>query len=411
MDTVNTEFIPDRKWPTYSDIYQVNSIELLSGGFRHKVGENVFVPNLGSYKITEVEGNIAKAKALDTLGYRSTTFRDPMEQSNPYDSITNGDGLGITIKPTSSTHIRIINDDVIKPYIVRIQNVLYLISNNLKNPNPFMSLDMNKQIESIKRIESDWNDMLGIYSDYMTDGIKISMSKVVSKVQDVIPTLDEFIECRNKIDLDKYVDAFYKFIQAYTSYMENNDLCTETYFFYHEMCQVEYVKLYNFYGDGRSWNDMNELKALVGNSKYTLNTFKTKFLDTIEGDTSNIIEIFDNLIMINADIISSINNLPNTWIDSNAAINVCNIMLDNVPKELQKDLWYILKHVNPAEGGTGYKVGDVVEIVPELPLDNYGNQIHDFEDIIMNDVILLQVTEVDDDGVVIKLKPLMNYII
>lgn len=410
MDTVNAEFTPDKSWPTYSDIYQVESIELLSGGFRHNIGDEIFIPNLGSYKITDITGNTSKAISIDSLGYRCTTFRDPMVQSNPYDSITNGNGIGITVKPTSSKHLQIINDDVIKPYVIRLKNVLHLISTNMKNPNPFMSIDMNKQIESVKKVKSDWNEMLSIYSNYMTDGIKLSMGNIINKVQEIIPALNDFIECRSKINLSKYITTWHEFIDSYSNYMIENDLCSETYFFYHEMCQIEYVKLTDFYGDGRSWKDISELKTLVNDSKYPLNTFKTKFLDEINKDLSSILTIFDELISLNSEIISNINNIPNTYIDPNAVINTCNTMLENIPDKLQKDLWYVLKYVNPANGGTGYKVGDIVEIIPELPLDNDGNPIHEFEDVILNDVILLEVTEVDD-GSVIKLKPLMNYAI
>ena len=412
MNTVNTEFIPDISWPTYSDVYYVNEVELLSGGFKHNIGDEVFIPNLGSYKITEVTGNVLQANAIESLGYRCTTFRDPMCQSNPYDSITNGKGIGISVKPISSTRIRIINDEVIQSYVMRVRNNLYLISNNITNPNPFANVDLNNQLGSIEKIKSDWEDMIEIYSDYMTSEIKSSVSNLILNLQTIIPTMDSFIECRSLIDLARYLDIFDQFIQKYTSFMKDNNLCDENYYYYDNLCQIEYVKLYDFYSGGRSWNDSSLLKTLLDESRYPLTIFKTKIIDTINGNTSEIVELFYKMMESIPEIIDAINELPNTIIDVKSIIKNCESLINNIPNDLQKDVWYILKYVKVAEGGRGYKVGDIVEIRPELPVDNDGNPIYDLEDVIMNDVILLQVTEIDEEeGSVVSLKPLMSYAI
>lgn len=412
MDTVNMEFIPDIKSPTYSDIYYTTSIEILSGGFEHNVGDEVFVPNLGSYKITEIIGNVSKAESLESLGYRNTTFKDPSSQSNPFDSVTSGYGIGITVKPTSVEHIKIINDEVVKNYIIRIQNALYLINANTNNPNPFANIELENQLDNVSSIKNDWDNMLKIYSDYMTDDMKNMIDNILSTSLSLIDDSTQFITCRSKIAFDKYLELFDKYIKEYTRFMNDNNLCDENYYYYDELCQVEYIKLYDFYGDGRSWNNLVQLRVLLTESKYPIQLFNDKVLSVITQDITSITSISDEMFNLLQDILTNINELPNSLIDLKSTISRCESYIKNIPNDIQKDVWYIIKHVKVAEGGRGYKVGDVVEIRPQLPEDINGELIHDNEDIIMNDVILLQVTEIDEsEGSVISIKPLMNYAI
>ena len=84
---------------------------MLSGGFLHTVGEEVYIIGLGVYKITGIEGNVATATLLEDAGYRKTQFNDPVENQNVYDSITNGSGMGSTVRAIRSDKTLIKNDD------------------------------------------------------------------------------------------------------------------------------------------------------------------------------------------------------------------------------------------------------------------------------------------------------------
>ena len=70
--------------------------------------------------------------------------------------------------------------------------------------------------------------------------------------------------------------------------------------------------------------------------------------------------------------------------------------VDDLVDIIHKDIWYRIRNVRVAMEGEGYKVGDVLSIVPELPKDHEGNPIYDMADVIMNDVILIRVKEVVD---------------
>lgn len=411
MDTVNIPFIPDTSWPTYSDVYFVNEIELMTGGFNHKVGEDIFVPYLGSYKITEVNGYSATAVSIEDLGYRCTQWRDPMCQSNPFDAITSGDGLGITIKPISSTCIKIINDEAVESYLIRIKNNLTLIQNNIDIPNPFQNKALSDILLSVELIKTDWDKMIKKYYNYMTDEIRISVEDVINEFQNVIDPSNLFIEERSKIDLAGFINLFDIFIKQYQKFIEGNNKDDDNYYYYDDLCQREYVILYAFYDGGSTWSDTNTLMELINQAKKQIVLFKHNMLDMLEEseELTSINMVYNNIIDKVTSIKVSIDSLPNLIMDVNLAIMRTKSKLDKVPNELRKDLWYILKQVVVAEGGRGYKIGDIVEIIPELPTDIDGNFIHDDEEIIMNDIILLQVTEVNDDGEVIKLKPLMSY--
>ena len=167
LDTVNYEFIPDSSWPTYSDIYEINNVELLTGGFRHEINDQVFIKNIGAYEITEISDDVSSALSINEIPIRTTTFRNPMIQSNPYDSITNGIGLGLTVKPISVRHTLILNDDVIKSFITKIQNAVYLLKKNSSTYNPRNNEIFEKDLIKIKEIKESWNNVLSFYSDYM----------------------------------------------------------------------------------------------------------------------------------------------------------------------------------------------------------------------------------------------------
>lgn len=413
MDTVNIPFIPDSSWPTYSDIYYVNEIELTSGGFNHQIGEDVFIPFLGSYRITSIDGSSCTATMIEDLHYRTTQFRDPMCQSNPFDAITNGDGLGITVKPLSSTRIRIINDEAVIPYITRIKNNLYLIENNIIIPNPFQNKALSDILNSVTSIQHDWDVMLKKYYTYMTEEVRVSVEETIKEFMNIIQPTELFIDKRSNINLSGFLDLFDKFIIKYQKMILDTELEDSSYHYYDELCQIEYMNLYKFYDGGTTWNDTTMLKTLLDQAKKEITLFKHKVLDVLEENEEIVLinNIYDEMIEMISIIKTTIDEFPNSILDTNLTIDRTKKKLDVIPSELQKDIWYIIKHVSVAQGGRGYKIGDVIEIIPELPTDNMGEPIHDNEKVIMNDVILLQVTEVNDDGEVITIKPLMNYAI
>lgn len=410
MDTVNTKFVPDTSWPTYSDIYSAESIEITSGGFRNKVGEMVFVPSLGSYKIVEVSGNVAKAVIVEDAGYRNTTFRDPMSQSSPYDTITDGVGLGITIKPLASKHIRILNDEVITSFVMRVQNAVYLVSRDIQSPNPYNNKIVSDTLKSISDIKIDWDKMLKIYCEYMTDDIRTSIDNLITLLLDLIPATEIFMEMRENIDLAELLNVFNKFIELYTSFFTELNMIDDNFGYYDGKCKEAYDDLLTFYDNGTTWSDSSLLRTLLNEAQANVNLFQHKMLaDMKVSDALNHVMVLYNrtVEMINT-IKVTIDSLPNAIIDTNQIIRQIETKVQAIPTDLHKDVWYRIKTIGIAEEGKNYKVGDIVEIVPELPRDKEGNEITDMEDIVMNDVILLQVTGVHD-GQVESIQPLMDY--
>lgn len=411
MDTVNIPFVPDSTWPTYSDIYSVDSIELVSGGFKNEVGETVFVPDLGSYKIVSVSGNVARAEAIEDAGHRNTTFRDPVGQSNPYDTTTDGKGMGITVKPLSSKHIRIVNDQVIQSIIMRIQNVIYLLNNDLPNPNPSNNGNTAHTIDEIKSIDSDWNNIMSIYADYMSDDAKSLVDYLISKAMRIIPDAENFMAIREGIAVGELLEMFDNFISGYYDLFEELGM-DENFYYYDEKCQSDYRNILDFFDNGSSWSDPVILKDLIKTAQYDIKLFQHKVLDdrTPSSKLETVMASANNMISRIDRIYVTINELPNTTIDINSTLRQLEVKIHDMPGEFQKDIWYKLKNVGIAKEGKNYQVGDIVEIIPELPEDKDGNPITSLEDIIMNDVILLQITEVDN-GRVTAAQPLMNYAI
>lgn len=412
MDSANIEYIPDSGWPTYSSVYSVDEIELISGGFYNQVGEFVAVPKLGSYKISEVSEETFTVKCIEQTGYRNTTFRDPMIQSNLYDTVTNGRGMGITLKPINSNKIPIINDDIIRNFITRIQNSCYLVSININTPNPYNNNSYKNSIEGIKNIKSDWDNVVNIYKDNMSVDAYNYIDNLINILLTLIDPSENLIEVRSNIDLDGIIIDIDKLITDNFILLNDQSLVDQNYYYYEEKLKILLTDLEKFYGNGSMWSDSSKLKELLNESKYTIRLFKIKVIDIISDESKyNINELIDNLFNKISITEDTLNSIPNLIIDISPIIRRIENNIKEMPLDLiKKDTWYRMININIALEGDGYKIGDVLSIIPELPRDKNGNPITDMEDIILNDVIFIRVKEVID-GRVTVLEPLIDYAI
>ena len=412
MNTVNYLHIADSMWPTYSDIYEVDEIEIINGGLLHKVGDNVFVPKLGSFVITEIETDVAICSKINNLNYRSTTFRNPLVQANPYDSITSGSGLGIMIKPTHVNHNVIINDDVVISIKERINSVLAKINNAIDSFNPHTNIAYQSTLDDIKMIKSSWDNIVDIYTNYMSNEIYISMNDLMGRFMTLIGPSNVFIDERAKINLDELIITIEDMINKSSDYASSNNLIDDKYTVYEENVIKAYTSLVVFNGNGTLWNDSTSLKEILINISYPINIFNDNVISKYPEDLESV-EIVSSVNkvkdMINISL-ETLKNLPNMKTDITQIMNVVSEKLIQLP-ELQKDSWYRIEKVNAAVEGRNYRVGDIVEIEPQLPIDKDGNDIHDQEDLIMHDTILLQISEVDEDGRVMSISPFMDYAI
>ena len=406
MNTVNEPFTPDPSLPTYSDIYQIDEIEMVSGGFMNKLGEVVFVPGLGSYRITEVDENIGKVTAIAELGYRNTTFRDPCIQKSVYDSVTNGTGLGITFHATKSSHTKVINDEIVSRFIIRINGSIYRIKRNLSIINPYNNREMKLIIDDIREIKKEWNDLLSFYLEYMSD-IKDDVSDVIESLYFIIEDLEEFIETRMDIDVGKLLNSIENLtIESYKYFRENN-LLTGNYFYYDDQVRISYNNLCTFYSNGSNWTNAEELVDLLKDVESKIKSFYRNILRRSKSE--ELINRYENIISIIDNTINTVNTLPDEGESICLSVKDIEDKMLQLPAEMYKDTWFRIRNTTVAENGKGYKVGDVFEIIPELPHDQFGNPIKDDEDIIFNDTILYQVAQVSEDGGVLKVNPLMNY--
>lgn len=407
MKTVDRQFIPDTQAPSYSIVYKPTKIELITGGFNHKVGEIVFAPQLGVYKILEVGGNVATCISIEDLGYRNTGFRDPTWKStNPYDTITNGSGMGISLKAITSEEIKIVNDNVVSSYKERIKNILYLTNRDMYILNPYSNFSLADIIAKINKIHDDWNNITSFYTDYMSDALKTHVNALLS-ILDVLETnLNELINTKEDDDLKGLLNLINEYIKTSYTYCDENNKLSPTFIYFYDHFKSVYQEANEFYGNGTSWDGEEECTQVLNMLKNELAMFKRKALEGIVDESLNT-------------MYKDCNNKIDTFFD---AMSKCKDMqsiiestCDDLEKEmnaniaLQVDKWYDLKSCVIGSKGSGYKVGDIAQIVPQLPTDIAGNPIHDNEEIIMNDKLFIQVIQVDDDGGVTSAEPLLDY--
>ena len=594
MKTVDREYIPDSDHPTYSAVYDIKEIELTSGGYLHKVGDIVFVPNLGVYKVTEVEGFVSKATALqdmnyvepttldftfeyrsgnlyvhipddynidyendkvvisndmyqwtyrfyvdewdelwvvepddllyafftedgdliiesddyenadmeengyliietndlrydefkftvdnegilsivtmtkydidivndeliitlpdngdaiidhdgcllityneesseienwhvreedgcmmlkifDQLTYRTTSFRDPCIQSNLYDTITNGEGLGITVKAKSSTKRNIINDSVITRYIDRIKNVIDLIRRDIYIINPYNNNAVEETVKKINRITDDWDYLMSFYYDNMSYQVKKSMQLLMEVVRNVIDPLEYLMETREKNDVHGLLVAFEKFIDDMYNAFLGAGMVTPNYIYFDNRIRLIFKDFMTFYGNGTTWNDADMLFALLETTEYELKLFNRKMLVLLPPSEkkSLLVAEYNGLITFCNQVRTAVESMvPSTHEMINAMITHINESISQIPTDLQQDKWYNLKSIAVAEEGEGYEIGDIVEIIPELPTTTKGDLVYDDEEIILGEKLYAMISKINENGGVTQLEPLIEY--
>lgn len=411
MDTVNLPFIQDKELPTYSDVYEILDIEIDNKGFKYNIGDLIFVPNLGSYKVVSVNGNISKIESIANSNFRKTTFRNPLVQIRSYDTICNNFGTGLTIKALTSRNIKIINDDVANRIILRIKSILENISRCLMTPNPYNNIELLELIDNIKGVNNDWNHILNIFSDYISKDVIDKLDILLKVFNKVINPCEDFINNRSNIQPADFLNEMESFIHDSYRYITENEYDDDEFFYYDNEMRIIHNKLSMFINSNTSWSDAEELKKILFESKGMIKTYDSRIISNLESTDEvlkikkSIEELYQKISKIN----SSINDIPKHTTLVRTVIDYVNIELKIMP-EFHKDIWYSINKVSPAAWGKNYKRGDIVEIIPELPVDIEGNVIEDNKDVILNDKIFLQIMEVDN-GKVVKIKPLMDYAI
>ena len=405
MSTVNEEYIPDTEWPTYSDVYKVTSIEIVTHGFEHKVGDTVFIPKLGTYKITSISGVNNQVETIDLLPYRITTFRNPMIQNNSYDSITDGNGMGITIRPIEVSHIPIINDSVVESIVMRVKSSIKMVSKDITTVNPYNNGDLEYVLKDINNIKESWIHIVDVFSNYMTANVRSSVDNVVNALNDLIPLCNNFITTRDRITFEDFIKLYKDYIYESYEYTESIGIQNETFFYYDEIIRTSYNEVCDFYGTGTLWSDGNLLKNLLTETSRPIRFYYNKVFGNLD-ETEEIVSIKqmkETLLEMIDSIIKTIDEIPIQLIDINGQISRIKTMIDHIP-ELQIDTWYKLDKVSVAVEGMEYQIGDIVELI--LTEDDYTDNSSINID---EEVILLQVTNIDESGKVLSVKPFMNY--
>lgn len=366
MDTVNIPFIPDREWPSYSDVYECTNVELVSGGFHHEVDDIVCAPRLGTYTVTGVENNANVATGVETNNWYRTTFRDPTIQSNVYDSITSGNGVGITLKPTEVNHKYIINDSVIDPYITKITSINESIRDYIQNPNPYNNLDYKVMIGMIEQLRVKWNKMMLFYEPYVTSRIKTYTEELIDTIQTIITPSEEFMNSRSNIEIESILDECNSLLTESFEYVKvnksDNDIFTASFNHHYEDLASKYDALATFYGSGTRWKDSEQLKSILSELRLSLNVFKINILDNLE--PLDIIDINGSLNNILTYVQNAFDALSVFEEKAQPVRVICNSIdriLERIPIK-RVDSWFKLSQYAIANGGTGYKVGDIVSI-------------------------------------------------
>ena len=392
MNTANEVYKPNSQAPDFASVYSIDAVKLSTPGFMHKVGDLVYIPNIGVYKINEVVGTVAKATVIENMGYYNTSIMNPFWSEMEYEGITNGEGLGLRVVPIHVVPIKIINDEAVNKLITEVIASYYSIINSLSTPNNYDNRKFRKGLEDITNVIYKWNRLQKIYSEYMTDNIISYMDSLVEVIKKLPEPCQEFIDARASIFVEDYIDNTWNYIVSIYTYFDKHDLRDDIFKYYDDKIREAYINLNDFYGSGIAWDDGNELKELITNcSSEVISIFNHLLSNEVNDEYINsFTKQKDEIVRIGDDIKSYLNIIPEKAIPVNSYMKNIYDKLNNVP-ELQKDEWYSMSNPAIAEEGNKYKVGDIVSITTDH-----------------NDTLLFQVAKVDFERVT-HVTPLIKY--
>lgn len=541
METAIIDFIPDTDTPTYASVYAIDTIGLVNGGFDHAVGDMVYFDNMGVYRISEVEGRINTATALedpnddaidlayefnlnsygelelevpdtpesgaylsdddhvivtldddsdseiqnyaltvappdetlylnhpnsigvelteddeliitvdtdedfdlymdengelilvtgddvnldiemyrfyvtssndlmlrriDQIFYRNTVFRDPTWQTNPYDSTTSGIGMGITANALTSTETKIIDDSVIPPFKERVSNLLTMITIDMYSINPYANREAIRLLNIASRIKTDWDDLAGFYSDNMSPEMITAMTRMTNSLALLISPIDQLIRYREQNNLQLLIGTFSAFMDLCDTTFKEKGLYNASYIYFSNKVREKLTLLMDYYGNGTDWDDASELLDILDQCLSILDVFYRQMIRRVPELTGEYNILIDEIHHIQ-DITT---NIDSTHTAIRIAVNEVSVMNSLIPDPIRIDKWYRFSRITVAVEGSGYQIGDIVEIVPALSTDIYGNPIHDDEAEVMSDRLYLKITQVSSEGGVITVKPIMDY--
>ena len=392
----NKEFIPDESLPNYSDLYQVTDIELVSGGFGHNVGEEVYVPYVGVYRIISVTDDDIRACTGLELVYQDTMFRNPVNPERYYYSATSGTGLGIIIKAIASKEIRIINDSVTEPYIEKVKNIIYLVNRDKTSINPYNNDSVESTMEKVDKLSSDWNNLLSFYRNYMSEPRVEGIQNMIDTTSGINVYLQQLIDTRDRVDFNNVMVDINTFIVSTYELYQSRHKITPNYLYFDNRLRAVYDELLVYYDNGTNWNDEEEMLRLFDKIEYELQLFKRLVLDKTLGpitdpDNAHIIELYDTIFNDIDGVKDALYELPSIIDNLDSTINDMEVVINDVP-EAVVDEWYRATTYSVATGGNGYLVGDIAQLVVED-----------------ESPMFVQVSNIDDNGSVTGIRLLMNY--
>ena len=275
-----------------------------------------------------------------------------------------------------------VDDNAAKSTIFKIREITKSIQSNVASPNPFNNSELRTVIDSIDKTNFKWDELLSKYSDNMTKETISKVSVAISALGDCKDIAEDFINDRVKINVRELTNRGEKVVTHVTAYAENNKLATTVIYYYAEKVTNAITKIEEFYGDGISWSDGTKLIELLAELTsafefYQSNVFvnfpedkAVHFRKRIVEVTSGAFEIQNAIARMNVKRAA----ISPFIMEASSIVNAIDIT------KLYHDKWYRFTMSNVAEKGSGYEVGDIVAIIPELP-KNFTPNKHKVTDI------------------------------
>lgn len=251
LSSLPTWFSPESNLPSYAESYRPTAIEIVDGGFGYEVGDDVHVPELGSFTVatTGDDGNVTVIGEPVGLAWN---FRRPGE-TRSYHALAENTGFGLTVK-CSAYETRTFIDDRLAEIVI---GGLRVVARNLREfsgtVNPSSNLELRRLITTFAGIKERWDDIIRHREANLTEITRANVDAALAVIS--TEAIEAFARNRELVELRGLIFNLNRLADSLRKTWDQAELA--------DRCQAQIDNLQRFFGYGDRWSDRGVLLAIV----------------------------------------------------------------------------------------------------------------------------------------------------
>jgi len=201
--------IPDAVIPDYGIVFAAQKILVDTPGFNYELGEIVFIPKLGSFKVTLTDSD-SGVLGLSPYGYQQS-FQNPLKKSS-YTTGSTLDGMGLKILCEEVTITEVMDNAVVFHLVEKMYSNIRRLAECSEILNLNNNESMHKVLEQIPSFSDQWELIVSNYPNHLSLEVKSNLPLALDIFQQVQETGRQFLNFRGKCEIITLLTAYQYFI-------------------------------------------------------------------------------------------------------------------------------------------------------------------------------------------------------